>query len=233
MINVRKSEDRGLAALDWLHSQHTFSFADFHDPEQMGFGPLRVINEDQIQPGTGFGTHGHRDMEILSYILEGELEHQDDMDNGSIIRPGEIQRMSAGTGVRHSERNPSADTRNRFFQIWILPEAAGIEPGYEQNKIPEGARDGKLCLIGSRDGRGDSVTIHQDAELYSSILQPGDKVTYELAGGRGVWVQLASGAIEINGAALAIGDGASIVEETVLEITASTESEFLLFDLGL
>ncbi|MBT3992259.1 MAG: pirin family protein [Rhodospirillaceae bacterium] len=232
MIEVRKSEDRGLASLDWLHSQHTFSFADYSDPAQMGFGPLRVINEDQIQPGTGFGTHGHRDMEILSYILEGELEHKDDMGNGSIIRPGEIQRMSAGTGVMHSESNPSADTRNRFFQIWIIPEVGGIEPGYEQNQIPEGARDGKLCLIGSRDGRGDSVTIHQDAELYSSILSPGDAVTYELVEGRGVWVQLASGAIEINGTKLAVGDGAAIVEENSLTITASEKSEFLLFDLG-
>ncbi len=232
MINVRKSEDRGLASLDWLHSQHSFSFADYHDPEQMGFGPLRVINEDQIQPGTGFGTHGHKDMEILSYILEGELEHKDDMGNGSIIRPGEIQRMSAGTGVRHSENNPSSDIRNRFFQIWIIPEIGGIEPGYEQNKIPAGARDGKLCLIGSRDGRGDSVTIHQDAELYSSILSPGDKVSHEISDGRGVWVQLASGAIEINGTALTVGDGAAITDEGFLEITASAVSEFLLFDLG-
>ena len=232
MINVRKSADRGLASMDWLHSQHTFSFADFHDPEHMSFGPLRVINEDQIKPGTGFGTHGHRDMEILSYILKGELEHKDDMGNGSIIRPGEIQRMSAGTGVRHSENNPSADVTNRFFQIWIIPESTNIEPGYEQNEIPEGARDGKLCLIGSRDGRGDSVTIHQDVELYSSILKPGDKVTHEISAGRGVWVQLASGAIEINGSALAVGDGAAIVEEAAVEITASEDSEFLLFDLG-
>jgi len=232
MISVRKSEDRGLASLDWLHSQHSFSFADYHNPEQMGFGPLRVINEDQILPGTGFGTHGHQDMEILSYILEGELEHKDDMGNGSIIRPGEIQRMSAGTGVRHSENNPSADIRNRFFQIWIIPETGGIEPGYEQNEIPAGAREGKLCLIGSRDGRGDSVTIHQDAELYSSILSPGDTVSHEIAEGRSVWVQLASGAIEINGISLAIGDGAAITEEETIEIVASETSEFLLFDLG-
>jgi quercetin 2,3-dioxygenase len=232
MINVRKSADRGLASMDWLHSQHTFSFADFHDPEHMSFGPLRVINEDQIKPGTGFGTHGHQDMEILSYILKGELEHKDDIGNGSIIRSGEIQRMSAGTGVRHSENNPSEDVTNRFFQIWIIPESAGIEPGYEQNEIPEGARDGKLCLIGSRDGRGDSVTIHQDVELYSSILKPWDKVTHEISAGRGVWVQLASGAIEINGTVLAVGDGAAIVEESTVEITASEDSEFLLFDLG-
>lgn len=232
MIKVRKSDERGLGEMDWLHSQHSFSFADYHDPAHMGFGPLRVINEDQIQPGTGFGTHGHRDMEILSYILEGELEHKDDMGNGSIIRPGEIQRMSAGTGVRHGESNPSADTRNRFFQIWILPEKTGIEPGYEQKEIPKGAREGKLCLIGSREGRENSVTIHQDVELYSSILTPGDSVTHEIAAGRGVWVQLASGAIDINGTALAIGDGAAIVEETVLKITAAAPSEFLLFDMG-
>ena len=232
MITIRKSEDRGLAELDWLHSQHTFSFADYSDPEQMGFGNLRVINEDQIQPGTGFGTHSHQDMEIISYILEGELAHKDDMGNGSIIRPGEIQRMSAGTGVLHSEHNPSADTRNRFFQIWILPEKGGIKPGYEQNEIPEGARDGKLHLVGSRNGRGDSVTIHQDVEIYASILSPGDKVTHQVAAGRGIWLQLASGALEINGTAMAVGDGAAITEETVLEISASETSEFLLFDLG-
>jgi len=232
MITIRKSADRGLAELDWLHSQHTFSFADYSDPEHMGFRTLRVINEDQIQPETGFGTHGHQDMEIISYILEGELAHKDNMGNGSVIRPGEIQRMSAGTGVLHSEHNPSTDTRNRFFQIWILPEKGGIEPGYEQNEIPEGARNGTLHLVGSRDGRGDSVTIHQDVELYASILSPGDKVTHEVAAGRGVWVQLASGAIEVNGTAMAAGDGVAITEESVLEISASETSEFLLFDLG-
>ncbi|MFP6711841.1 MAG: pirin family protein [Rhodospirillales bacterium] len=232
MINIRKSEDRGLADHGWLYGKHTFSFADFHDPAFMGFGNLRVINEDQIQPTKGFGTHGHRDMEILSYILTGELKHEDDMGNGSIIRPGEIQRMSAGTGVRHSEFNPSADTTNRFFQIWILPEKNGIEPGYEQNEIPEGARNGQLCLIGSRDGRGDSVTIHQDVELYASILSVGDKVTHEVAEGRSIWVQLASGSIEVNGTAMSAGDGVALTDETIVEITASEESEFLLFDLG-
>ena len=232
MITIRKSEDRGLEEMDWLHSQHTFSFADYSDPEQMGFGNLRVINEDQIQPGTGFGTHGHRDMEIVSYILAGELAHKDDMGNGSVIRPGEIQRMSAGTGVRHSEHNPSEDTRNRFFQIWILPEKGGIEPGYEQKEIPAGAREGKLFLVGSPDGRGDSVTIHQDVELYASILSDGDNVTHEVAPGHGVWVQLASGAIDVNGTAMAVGDGAAITEESILDISASEQSEFLLFDLG-
>jgi len=232
MITIRKSEDRGLAELDWLHSQHTFSFADYSDPEQMGFGNLRVINEDQIQPETGFGTHGHQDMEIISYILDGELAHKDNMGNGSVIRPGEIQRMSAGTGVLHSEHNPSTEIRNRFFQIWILPENGGIEPGYEQNEIPEGARNGSLYLVGSRDGRGNSVTIHQDVELYASILSAGDKVTHEVDEGRGVWVQLASGAIEINGTVMSVGDGASITEEINLEISASEPSEFLLFDLG-
>jgi redox-sensitive bicupin YhaK (pirin superfamily) len=233
MINVRKSADRGLASLDWLHSHHSFSFADYHDPEQMGFGPLRVINEDQIQPGTGFGTHGHRDMEILSYVLEGELEHKDDIGNGSIIRPGEIQRMSAGTGIRHGESNPSIDVVNHFFQIWIIPAEVGIKPGYEQNKIPEGARHSKLCLIGSQDGRGASVTIHQNIELYSSILSPGDSVTHEISVGRGVWVQLASGIVELNRTPLVAGDGVSIVEEAAVEIIASEKSEFLLFDVGI
>jgi redox-sensitive bicupin YhaK (pirin superfamily) len=232
MINVRYSADRGLADLDWLHSQHSFSFADYHDPKQMGFGPLRVINEDQIQPNTGFGTHGHRDMEILSYILQGEVEHKDDIGNGSIIRPGEIQRMSAGTGVRHSENNPSTAIANHFFQIWIMPNQYGIQPSYEQNKIPKGSREGKLSLIGSPQGRGHSVTIHQDVELYSSILSPGEILTHKIEKGRCVWVQLASGLIDINKIPLSVGDGAAVIEEPFINITAVARSEFLLFDLG-
>ena len=231
MIKVRHSADRGLADLGWLHSQHSFSFADYHDPKQMGFGPLRVINEDQIKPNTGFGTHGHQDMEILSYIMHGEVEHKDDMGNGSIIRPGEIQRMSAGTGVRHSENNPSASIANHFFQIWIKPSQHGIQPSYEQNKIPEGSREGKLSLIGSPEGRGHSVTIHQDVELYSSILFPEDTLNHTVQKGRCVWVQLASGAIEVNEFPLFIGDGVAIIEEPFIEITAMARSEFLMFDL--
>ena len=231
MIKIRRSADRGLADLDWLHSQHSFSFADYHDPKQMGFGPLRVINEDQIKPDTGFGTHGHQDMEILSYILKGELEHKDDMGNGSIIRPGEIQRMSAGKGVRHSESNPSLTKANHFFQIWIEPDQFRIQPSYEQNKIPVGSREGKLCLIGSPEGRGHSVTIHQDVELYCSILSSGGTVAHQIAKGRCAWVQLASGAIEINKVPLVNGDGAAVFDEPFIEINAIAESEFLLFDL--
>ena len=231
MINVRYSADRGLADLSWLHSHHSFSFADYHDPKQMGFGPLRVINEDQIKPNAGFGMHGHRDMEILSYILHGEVEHKDDMGNGSIIRPGEIQRMSAGTGVRHSESNPSSSKSNHFFQIWITPNRYGIQPGYEQNKIPTGSREGKLSLIGSPDGRGHSVVIHQDVELYSSIMFSTDTLAHNIKKGRCVWIQLASGAIEVNNVPLSIGDGAAVIEEPFIEITSMAESEFLLFDL--
>ncbi len=232
-LELRSSGDRGLAEMDWLHSQHTFSFADFHDPSFMGFGPLRVINEDQIQPNTGFPTHGHRDMEILSYVMEGELEHKDDMGNGSIIRPGEIQRMSAGTGIRHSEYNPSSDQRNRFFQIWIIPEIDGIEPGYEQIEFPDGARDGTLYQIGSRHGGEGGVTIHQDATLYASILSPGDTVSHATASNRGVWIQLASGVIAVNGQEMKAGDGLAITDEVAVDIAATEKSEFLLFDLAM
>ena len=232
MINVRYSADRGLADLGWLNSHHSFSFADYYDPKQMGFGPLRVINEDQIKPDTGFGMHGHQDMEILSYILQGEVEHNDDMGNGSIIRPGEIQRMSAGTGIRHSESNPSPTETNHFFQIWIIPNQYGIQPSYEQNKIPKGSREGKLSLIGSPKGLGHSVTIHQDVELYSSILLSKDTLAYKIKKGRCVWIQLASGLIEVNNVPLSAGDGAAVIEEVFVEITAKATSEFLLFDLG-
>jgi redox-sensitive bicupin YhaK (pirin superfamily) len=231
-INLRPSDERGLAEMDWLHSQHTFSFADYHDPSQMGFGALRVINEDQIQPGTGFPTHGHQDMEIISYVLKGELEHKDNMGNGSIIRPGEIQRMSAGTGVMHSEYNPSSEVRNKFFQIWIIPEVGGIEPGYEQIEFPDGARDGKLYQIGSRNGDHGGVTIRQDIALYSSILSAGDSVSHTTASNRGIWVQLASGAITVNGVEMKSGDGAAIVDEVAIQITAAETAEFLLFDLA-
>ena len=231
MINVRYSADRGLADLGWLHSHHSFSFADYHDPKQMGFGPLRVINEDQIKPNTGFGMYGHRDMEILSYILQGKVEHKDNMGNGSIIRPGEIQRMSAGTGVQHSESNPSSSKSNHFFQIWITPNRYGIQPSYQQNKIPKGSREGKLSLIVSPDGRGHSVMIHQDVELYSSIMFSSDTLAHNIKKGRCVWIQLASGAIEVNNVPLFIGDGAAVIEELFIEITSTAESEFLLFDL--
>ena len=231
MIKVRRSIDRGLARLDWLHSQHSFSFAEYYDEKYMGFGSLRVINEDQIKPGTGFGMHGHQDMEILSYVLKGELEHKDDMGNGSIIKPGEIQRMTAGTGIRHSERNPSGTRPNHFFQIWIKPNKYGISPSYEQNKIPEISREGRLHLIGSPDGRGDSVTIHQDVELYCSTLSPGDTVVHHIATGRSVWIQLASGKIEVNKIQISDGDGAAVAREPLVEIKTIGESELLLFDL--
>ena len=184
MITIRKSEDRGLAELDWLHSQHTFSFADYSDPEQMGFGNLRVINEDQIQPETGFGTHGHQDMEIISYVLEGALAHRDTLGNELTIGAGEVQRMSAGTGIRHSEFNASNEAPVHFFQIWIIPERAGIEPGYEQQTFSDADKRGGLRLIVSPDGRDESLYIHQDIELYATVLSSGESVSHQQAADR-------------------------------------------------
>src|SRR6478672_7163641 len=184
MMEIRRSQERGLAEHGWLRSFHTFSFADYHDPRHMGFGPLRVINEDRVQPGQGFGTHGHRDMEIISYVLEGGLAHKDSMGNGSVIRPGDVQRMSAGTGVRHSEYNASDRDRVHFLQIWIEPNVRGIEPGYEEKHFDEASKRGKLRLIASADGREGSVRIHQDANLYATLVDGGEVVTFEPAQGR-------------------------------------------------
>ncbi len=229
MIRVRKAADRGHFDHGWLDTYHTFSFADYHDPEFMGFRALRVINEDRVQPGRGFGTHGHRDMEIITYILEGELGHQDSMGTGSVIRPGEVQRMSAGTGVMHSEKNAS-DGLVHLLQIWILPERHGITPGYEQKAFPAAERDGRLRLVASHDGRDGSLTIHQDVDLYTTTLRDGAGVTHDVRPGRYGWVQVTRGNVTVNGESLTAGDGAAIEAEPKVAIAGS--GEVLLFDMG-
>src|SRR5688572_20268943 len=205
MIHVRKAEDRGRADHGWLDSRHTFSFADYHDPHYMGFRTLRVINEDRVRPGEGFGTHPHRDMEILSYVIEGALEHKDNIGTSSVIRPGEVQRMTAGTGVLHSEFNPSRKEPVHFLQIWILPEKKGLKPGYEQKMFADGERRNRLRLVASRDRRDGSLSIHQDAELYATLLDSGRTVVHPLAPGRHAWVQVVRGAVALNGRPLHAG----------------------------
>lgn len=232
MIVKRPAAERGHFDHGWLDTSHTFSFAGYHDPAHMGFRALRVINEDRVAPGQGFGAHSHRDMEILTYVLDGALAHQDSMGNRSTIVPGEVQRMSAGTGVTHSEFNGRADRPVHFLQIWLLPDRRGLAPGYEQRAIPPQEERGALRLVASRDGRGDSVTIHQDADLYASRLEPGERVKHALAGGRHAWLQMVSGRVELNGTALAAGDGAAVSGESALEVVAAEPAHFLLFDLG-
>ncbi len=231
MLKVRKAEERGHANHGWLDSWHTFSFADYQDPREMGFGPLRVINDDKVQPGQGFGTHGHRDMEIITYVLEGGLEHKDSMGNGSIIRPGNVQRMSAGTGVRHSEFNPSRDEGVHFLQIWIEPKITGAKPGYEEKQFGPAEKKGQLRLIASPDGREGSVTIGQDATVYASMLEGKDAVAHRLAPGRRAYVHVARGAVKVNGTPLKVGDGAKIENEPSIELKDAREAEVLLFDL--
>ena len=234
MITIRRAEERGHADHGWLDTRHTFSFADYHDPAHMGFGDLRVINEDRVQPGAGFPTHGHRDMEIISYVLEGELAHRDSLGNGSTIRPGEVQRMSAGTGVRHSEMNASASQPVHFLQIWILPSQRGLAPGYEQRAFPSEERRGRLRLVASPDGRDGAVTVHQDARLSIALLADGERVRHELASGRRAWVHVARGELTVNGSRLRAGDGAAVEDEVALEIegTSTPAAEVLVFDLG-
>lgn len=231
MIQIRPSNQRGHARFGWLDSHHTFSFGEYHDPRFMGFGPLRVINEDRVEPGQGFGTHGHRDMEIISYVLEGGLAHNDSLGNGSVIRPGDVQRMSAGTGVRHSEYNHSESEPVHFLQIWILPERQGMEPSYDERTFPAEEKRDRLRLIGSRDGRDGSVVIHQDVALYASLLSEGKEVTHPIEGERYLWVQVMRGTITVNGEMLDTGDGAALVDEEQLVIHANREAEFLLFDM--
>jgi hypothetical protein len=232
MIAVRRSHERGHAQHGWLDTYHTFSFAGYHDPRYTGFRALRVINEDRVEPGTGFGTHSHRDMEILTYVLEGSLAHKDSMGNGSVIRPGDVQRMTAGTGVSHSEYNHSQVDPVHLLQIWILPERKGLEPGYEQRSFPGGQRQGRLRLIAARDGRDGAVTIHQDVQVYSGLLSAGDELTHRLGPGRHAWVQVARGAVRVNGHLLKAGDGAAVSDEGELRLTADHASELLLFDLA-
>ncbi|HEX9986109.1 MAG TPA: pirin family protein [Thermoanaerobaculia bacterium] len=231
MINIRKASDRGHANHGWLDTYHTFSFADYHDPEFMGFRTLRVINEDRVSPGVGFGTHGHRDMEIVSYVLEGALGHKDSMGNGSVIRPGDVQRMSAGTGVMHSEMNPSETEPVHFLQIWILPDRRNITPGYEQKNFSTEERNGQLRLVAAPDGRDGAVTIHQDVEIYASLLDGETAVTHEFRPGRYGWLQVTRGEAEVNGQKLAAGDGAAISDESSVTIRG-TGAEVLLFDLN-
>ncbi|MGF1458878.1 MAG: pirin family protein [Leptolyngbyaceae cyanobacterium] len=233
MITIRPGNARGQANFGWLDSRHTFSFGNYYDPAHMGFGSLRVINEDKVTPGQGFSTHGHRDMEIISYVLDGGLAHKDSIGNGSIIRPGDVQRMSAGTGILHSEYNASDADPVHFLQIWILPEAKGIEPGYEQTYFAPEEKQNQLRLVGARDGRDGAVTIHQDLELYATVLQPGATVEYALGAGHQAWVHVAQGAIDLNGHALTAGDGAAIDPETRLTLIGNSDhAEVLLFDMA-
>ena len=231
MIQVRKSCERGHANHGWLDTYHTFSFADYYDPAHMGFGPLRVINEDRVEPGKGFGTHGHRDMEIISVVLDGGLQHRDNLGNGSVIRPGDVQRMSAGTGVLHSEFNASDKDPVHFLQIWIEPNARGVQPGYEQKHFAAEDQRGRLRRVASPDGREDSVTIHQDAHVYAADLAPDDAVDYRLEPGRRAYVHVARGAVMLNGTPLEAGDGARLVDETTVNLSGLQESQVLLFDL--
>ena len=232
MIVTRPAAERGHFDHGWLDTSHTFSFASYHDPANMGFRSLRVINEDRVAGGRGFGAHSHNDMEILTYVLEGALEHADSMGNRSVIVPGEVQRMSAGTGVTHSEANPKPDQPVHFLQIWILPNRRGLAPGYEQKTIPPQEERGTLRLIASRDGRDGGVTIHQDVDLYVSRLEPGERVKHALANGRHAWLQMVTGRVECNGTALGAGDGAAVSRESALEISALEPAHFLLFDLA-
>jgi hypothetical protein len=231
MLTVRKAQDRGHANHGWLDTWHTFSFADYYNPQEMGFGPLRVINDDKVKPGMGFGTHGHRDMEIITYVLEGALEHKDSMGNGSIIRPGNVQRMSAGTGVQHSEFNPSRDERVHLLQIWIEPNVRGVKPSYEEKEFGIQDKKGKLRLIASPDGRDGSVTIHQDALVYAGILDADDSVRHPLKPGRRAYVHVARGLVTVNGQELKAGDGAKITGAAEVTLSDGKAGEALLFDL--
>lgn len=232
MITIRKSNERGYADHGWLKSQHTFSFAGYQDPDHMGFRSLRVINEDQVEAGQGFGTHGHRDMEIVSYVLDGELEHKDSMGNGEVLRPGEFQRITAGTGVEHSEFNPSAQNPAHFYQIWLLPEEKGLEPSYEQKSFAAAERKNSLQLVASRDGSQGSILIHQDARIFLSDLSGGVDVNYPIPAGRHVWVQILRGAASVNGHSLSVGDAVAVSDELELQLTSEAQAEVMVFDLA-
>lgn len=231
MITLRPSEQRGHAVRDWLDSYHTFSFANYYDPEHMSFSSLRVINEDRVAPDTGFATHSHQDMEIITYILAGALQHKDSMGNSSVIRPGEVQRMSAGTGVSHSEKNPSQTESVHLLQIWIIPNQNGLPPSYEQKMFPLDERQGKLRLVASPDGREGSVIVHQDAYLYITVLNARETVSHRLAAGRSAYLQVARGKATVNNYSLNEGDGARISEEDNITLTAPEHAELLVFDL--
>ena len=231
MIHIRKSQERGHSEIGWQNSYHTFSFGDYHDPQQMGFRTLRVINEDRVASGQGFGAHPHRDMEIISYVLEGQLEHRDSLGTGSVIRPGEVQLMSAGSGVTHSEFNPSSKEAVHFLQIWIVPEAKGLKPSYQQKFFDLKSQKGKLVMIVSPRGR-EALKINQQAELFVGMISKGQKIQYSFADNRYSWLQVVRGKVQVNGQALIAGDGAAISQEKDLQISALEESEILLFDLS-
>ncbi len=233
MLDIRKAGDRGISNFGWLDSRHTFSFGGYMDPRNMGFSDLRVINEDQVAPGAGFGTHGHRDMEIISYVVKGELVHKDSMGTGSVIRPGDVQRMSAGTGVTHSEMNASADNPVHFLQIWLLPETRGLKPSYEQKHFAPETRQDQWRLVGSRDGRENSVTVHQDVSLYATTLSKGARLGYDLAPNRKAWLQVVTGSLLLDGQTLAAGDGLAFADLESLSVVGDDErTEVLLFDLA-
>lgn len=233
-MKIRRAAERGVANFGWLDSRHTFSFGQYHDPEHMGFGPLRVINDDRVQPGGGFPTHGHADMEIISYVVEGGLEHKDSIGTGSIIIPGEVQRMSAGRGIHHSEYNASHSEPVRFLQIWIQPQQPGIDPGYEQKQFfsESDAVESQFMLVGSPDGREDSITIHQDVIMYVARMREGGKQTLEIAEGRKAWVQMVKGTANVNEERLSEGDGAAIESAEKITFSATSNAEILVFDLS-
>ena len=232
MIMKRPSQERGHADHGWLDTRHTFSFARYHDPRYMGFRDLVVINEDRVQPSRGFGAHSHADMEILSYVLEGALEHRDSLGTGSIIRPGDVQRMTAGTGVTHSEFNPSATESVHFLQIWLTPDQKGLAPSYEQRTFAPAELSGGLKLIGAKDSRDGAVTIHQDVEVFASRLDPGIAIVHKLRPGRHAWIQIVDGALDVNGTDLSVGDGAAVSDEAELRLRVASDTHFLLFDLA-
>lgn len=231
MITIRRSTERGSSKFDWLDSRHTFSFGDYYDPKHMGFSDLRVINEDRVDPGTGFPTHSHRDMEIITYVLEGALAHKDSTGTSSVIRAGDVQRMSAGTGISHSEYNPSQTEPVHFLQIWIIPKETGLRPGYEQRSFDLHQKRGSWVLVAAPDARDGSVKIHQDVELYLAAVSNGQELSYRLKPGRQAWLQVTRGAAALDGTMLAAGDGAAVTKQDLLQIESSDESEILLFDL--
>ena len=231
-MELRRSDERGFADHGWLRSFHTFSFADYYDPDHMGFRALRVINEDRVAPGKGFGNHSHQDMEIISYVLDGELEHKDSIGNGAIIRPGDVQRMSAGTGVVHSEFNPSRDKAVHFLQIWIEPARRGMQPGYEQRAFPESERLGQLRLVVSQDGRDGSVTVNQDVSVYATLLAKTAAIRYQVPAGRHAWIHIARGVVELGEGRLGAGDGIAAAGGEALDLRGADDSEVLIFDLA-
>jgi redox-sensitive bicupin YhaK (pirin superfamily) len=232
MITLRKAQDRGHAQHGWLDSWHTFSFGDYYDPKHMGFRSLRVINEDRVAPGKGFPTHTHRDMEIVTYVLEGALEHKDSMGNGSVMKPGDVQRMTAGTGVGHSEFNASRSEPVHFLQIWLLPEGRNLQPGYEQKNFSKAERQGKLRVVASREGGDGAVVVHQDVKLLAGVFAAGESASYTLAPGRHAWLHVARGKLRVNGQDLEAGDALQASEEATLELSGVNDAEVLLFDLS-